>query len=742
MMSGHTMPALQAKANKSTHYIYISPNGKDAGKGNINSPYATLEKAKLHIRKLKASGGLKQPVTVYLRAGIYRLSVPFILDAKDAGSASSPIIYKAYPGEKVILNSALNIDTFLWEPLQGQALKRIHPKVQAEKLRMLDLNKLDLKNADSFAPKAMFSDEWYTIDLFANGKRQPISQWPNPAENIRNLNEPGWVTANGAKDSQTFYYGAGGKPEDKDETNELDFDGVRRSLRWTQAFNSGHDLWLQGFWRVPWEPFTMLVKSINYTEKTITLAEEPVGGMGSKYSAVVSNNPLFRTGNGKEKWKALNLLEEVDYPGEWAIDFKDQKLYYYPTVTGILGIEIADKKTPIIKLNETSHIHFSDLQIEGGLGDGIEIDESRHIKVLGCTFRNLGNTAIVVKAGMDHAFVSNNIYHTGGSGILLINVGDRKKLLSGNTLIRNNHIHHIGELSSREAIQLRTCVGVTLSNNLLHDLPKSAIRTDMINNCLFEYNEIHNIALKESDNGAFYNYGGWSTYGNIFRYNFIHHLNRSNGFYCDDGDSGDIFYNNIVYDAIDAVKFGGGHDNIARNNLFVKTKNHVIDDRGISRNYKIGSLYEERLLEVNPYSEPWKSYGKELVGKYNLQHRLWEDVLDRNWAPEYPHGCAMFDNVAVEAGPFRKPENGKVTVKDNTMILKISDAGFRSYKEMDLRTDNALVLQKFPKLNEVFPKIGLQKDSYRIIIPTRKETGGLTNRGRAGDEWNEDQFID
>ena len=77
------------------------------------------------------------------------------------------------------------------------------------------------------------------------------------------------------------------------------------------------------------------------------------------------------------------------------------------------------------------------------------------------------------------------------------------------------------------------------------------MRTDLTNNCLYEFNEVHNIALRESDTGAFYNYGGWTTYGNVYRYNFIHHLNRANGFYCDDGDSGDLFTKNIVQGTID-----------------------------------------------------------------------------------------------------------------------------------------------------------------------------------------------
>ena len=63
--------------------------------------------------------------------------------------------------------------------------------------------------------------------------------------------------------------------------------------------------------------------------------------------------------------------------------------------------------------------------------------------------------------------------------------GDRAKLVSADTRLVNNHIHHTGRLAFREAVRLDTVVGVTMAHNLLHDLPKGAVSTVDINNCLF-----------------------------------------------------------------------------------------------------------------------------------------------------------------------------------------------------------------------------------------------------------------
>ena len=291
-------------------------------------------------------------------------------------------------------------------------------------------------------------------------------------------------------------------------------------------------------------------------------------------------------------------------------------------------------------------------------------------------------------------------------------------------------------------MSIATSVGVTVSHNLMHDSPMAGITHNHLNNCLFEYNEIHNIALKEGDTGTFYGYHNWSTYGNVYRYNFTHHTNRANGFYCDDGNSGNVHYNNIVHGSITALKFGGGHDNIGRNNLLIQNGNQHIDDRGVSRNYRLGTKYETELRSLKPFERPWLSSGKRLQKQFDLTTNLWADVLREDWHPEWPNGCKMIDNVSVENGPFKGPHYGRVEIDRNTIIEKIEDAGFYDYENMDLRTDNPKVLAKFPNLNEIFPKIGLKKDQYRKTLPTRAEVGGLHNRGKGGDPWDEDQFVD
>ncbi len=719
--------------------LFISPGGDDSNPGTKTKSFATLEKARDRIRAARGSRNTlpRGGVTVWLGDGVYIRNEPFVLSEQDSGTKTDPIVYRAAAGQQVRLVEARLVDPADWKPLSETARERVHPRVNPDHLVELDLKQLDLAN--------VVKPSRYTnvIDLFANDRRQPIAQWPDLKENIKNINDPGWTSCNGSKDEKTFFYGKGGSPQhNKDATNQLDLDGTSRSQRWKQAMDAGYEIWLKGFWRTPWSPKTIRIDQINTAEEWIRLTQVPPGGMGSKYTKVANQKPLWRVGSGREKWLALNLLEEINLPGEWALDSNDQKIYYLPSAPiDSLKIMLACVKSPTVSLQNVSHVQFENLTIEGSLDYGVVMDNCSYIIVAGCTIKNTLKGLKVAKS-KNIAIQSNDIYEIGCEAIRIENVGDRQKLIPANILVDNNHIHHVGRVTFTPFISLTTAVGVTVSHNLMHDSPKGGIAHGSLNNCLFEYNEIHNIALKESDTGTFYGYAKWSAYGNIYRYNFTHHTNRANGFYCDDGNSGNIHYHNIVHDSITALKFGGGHDNIGRNNLLIKNRNQHIDDRGVSRNYRLGTKYETELRALKPFEEPWASYGKELQTKFNLTTNLWADVLNEDWHPEWPNGSKMIDNVSVENGPFKGPRYGRVEIDRNTIIETIEEVGFYDYENMDLRTDNPKVLKKFPDLNEIFPRIGLKKDQYRSKLPSRAEVGGLYNRGKGGDPWDEDQFVD
>ena len=85
--------------------LCVAPNGNDAWSGQLaapntaktDGPLATIRQARDQLRKLKAAGGLKQPVRVQVYGGTYRVSEPVVFTAEDSGSETAPITYAAAP---------------------------------------------------------------------------------------------------------------------------------------------------------------------------------------------------------------------------------------------------------------------------------------------------------------------------------------------------------------------------------------------------------------------------------------------------------------------------------------------------------------------------------------------------------------------------------------------------------------------------------------------------------------------
>jgi hypothetical protein len=457
--------------------FFVAPGGADHNPGTREQPFATLAQAQGAIRARRQAGQLPaEPITVTLRAGVYRLAEPLTFGRAGSIPSTAPVTYQAAPGETVVLDGGREIPPQAWQPLAPEARRRVHPRVDPNRLVALDLRKAGLKH---ITPWGDLVRKRESIALFYNGRRMPLAQWPNPAERPGKSAElPGWTTMNGSAGLTSFYYGTGGQPQDRDATDELDADGTGRAGRWLAALAAGHGVWLKGFWRVPWVAHTVRVTEINDQTKTITLAANADGGMGSKYSKPVGGG-AWRTGSGKEMWQALNLLEEIDTPGEYALDFKDGMLYFYPPAPPAASrCVIADMAEPLIQVQAgAANIRLIGLTLEYALGPAIRIQDAAAVTVAGCTIRNVEGSGIEAagQKTLGLTLQSNDIYQTGTAGLRLKGLGDRARLTPAGCTVANNHIHHVGRVVFDEGIVLDNCVGVRVSHNLIHDGPSRGI---------------------------------------------------------------------------------------------------------------------------------------------------------------------------------------------------------------------------------------------------------------------------
>ncbi len=490
--------------------FFVSQSGNNNNPGTKDKPFATLERARDEVRKSRINGS---EATVYIRCGVYALQNPFILTQDD-----NQTTYSAYNDEKVIIRGSQAIRPADFHKITDKAtLQRINPKFRSDIVE-LDLKALNIKNTKKYAD--LFNDDGGIIDLFMNDERMQLSRYPNVGDMTMKkviINGGGQETKNA---DWANFYAAGQKEALPPRQGVFEYRN-KRTNRWANVLDRG--VWIKGFWRIPWQNEAVRIAEIDTVAQTIKLAKPVSGGIGNKYTRP--------EGNGKEPYWLMNLLEEVDLPGEWAVDFKDQKLYFYPPAKITAGsVRLADINAPLIQLNNTSNVKFKRIVVEENMNNGIQINGGENNLIAGCTVRNITKRGIVVDGGKDHSILSNDVYNLGAAGIWLRGGNeDVTPRISANFKVVNNHIYHFSQITRiyEPGINVgftgggggghHVAVGMYVAHNLIHDTPHVGVLYGSWDS-KFEYNEIFDYCKISDDMGAFYCYDLYSTifHKNIF----------------------------------------------------------------------------------------------------------------------------------------------------------------------------------------------------------------------------------
>ena len=363
---------VEIDGDKCSLQLYVSPTGRDSWSGTTSvssvhdGPFATLERAREEVRKLKHKNLPKGGVAINLLGGIYSLDKSFELTPDDSGIEGSPIVYRAFKYDDVRLIGGKKLTANNVNLVTNPAMLSRINTVAKGKIYQFSTKDLGINHANIFPD--VFSDGGGIFELFFNGKRLPLSKWPD--EGYTSMKEV--VNPGDNKTPGTFIY--------QDSTPVDRWDG-------------NNNIWLKGFWRVGWENPAIKVATIDKTTKQITFKVGMQAGIGSKY-----NRPK---GSGKEQWYAINLLEEITKPGEWSIDFNSGIVYFWPpSDVDKADMMVSQLNQPIIVANNVSHVAFIGLTLEGSLGDGIVFTKSNENLVAGCTFRNLGGRGVVLEGQM------------------------------------------------------------------------------------------------------------------------------------------------------------------------------------------------------------------------------------------------------------------------------------------------------------------------------------------------------
>jgi len=503
------------------------------------------------------------------------------------------------------------------------------------------------------------------------------------------LNNAGGITNqnwSGANWEKVALGSAGGTFEYRDEF-------AAQHAIWQKVLERG--VWLKGYWRIPWENEAIRVQAIDVTNKTVTFAKPIPGGIGSKYKRPA--------GSGEEEYWLMNLLEEVDQPGEWCVDFPSGKLYFYPPapLTGA-NITICDNDQPVIRVTGATNVVLRQLTVEYNLGHGIEIKGGLSNLVAGCVVRNVSRYGVKLDSGFSHEVLSCDLYNLGAGGVWL-GGGDEKSLPrvpAGHRVI-NNHIHDFALIERVYAPGVNSgftgggggghhpAVGMYVAHNLVHGTPHAGMLFGSWDS-MFEYNEILDFCKVSNDMGGWYCYDQFALDGNhTFRYNYIHSSGEGDGVYFDNDHRDMHIYGNVI-DLESAGK------------------------RGTAFLYKIGTQGKghPQSIECTNNIAINCNYGYEFVSALPSK-------IGNNIAVNCKH---PFSWGAVVDGKAVRTNADFVTGKN---VSYDGDPGFVNFAMKDFRLKpDAKVFKDLPGFQPIpFDKIGLFTDEYRQQLPTDKEAG-------------------
>jgi len=547
---------------------YVSTRGDDAWSGTLpepngartDGPFATLERARDELRKVRAAGGLAEGATVSVREGAYCLTETLRFGPEDSGTDEAPVVFRAYEGEHPTLVGGRAVTGFT--VYQGQTLKA-------------DLNAQGLAGV-------RFGQ------LLFNGERQHLARYPDYDRD--NPYGGGWAFADGEP-----------IPMYKDIEGES-----RRTLHYKEAD--------QRNWARPEEGEVFVFPRYNWWNNIVRIAS--IDREARLISLTGDCSYPIRPG---DRYYVQGLFEELDAPGEWYLDQGTGTLYFRPpegTNPNGAGVtvHVPTLKTIVEFGPGTKQVTLQGFTIECCEGTAVVLRDTEECRVAGNTIRNVGDyggNGVSVDAGKRNGVVGNDIHHVGRSGVALSG-GDRITLTPAENYADNNYIHHVGlDYKQGVGVQLNGC-GNRASHNLIHDGPRWGIGFGG-NNLVIEYNHIRHVNLETADTGAVYTGGrDWlGSRGTVIRYNYFHDIigfgNENGrwvsphycwGVYLDDNTGGVDVIGNIVARCVRGlIHLHNGRDNRMENNILIDGTLQQVEYNGWTRDHPYWTSHLPTMVE-------------------------------------------------------------------------------------------------------------------------------------------------
>lgn len=537
--------------------IYVSTTGNDnSGTGTIAAPFKTLTKAKTYANTIKASS--TSGVTIWFRGGTYSIPTTVSFTSSDAGTAAKPIIYRAYTNENVIFTGAKSVTPANWVAYSGST-SRLNPAVTASQIMECPLSTLAMSVTGQMPDMINDVNNGYyqytnLPGVYWNGVRQDLARFPNKYPNYMEVKSV--VTGGDATTAGVFQY--------KSASSELYDPRMNvvsgREAAWAAALS--HGVYFKGYWRCSWQITTLKATAIDLAAKTITLS----------LGVTLGNKFKLPAGDGHEPYYVVNLLEEIDQPGEWCIDKTDAKMYIYaPATINTTNLSISDNKSPMFSMSSASYIQFIGIEFMDNLGNAFNLTNCNNVQIQGCIIHDIEYDAVVINGGSNCGVLSSNLYDLGATGVLVGAAGTA--LAASNHFVTNCHIYNFGYLNNIYAASVNLAYknialfGAKMDHNLIHDCPHAGVLHGGSNN-IFEYNDVSHTSKCSDDMGAFYCFTDSNANGgNILRYNLMHNSLQGDGIYFDHYGLNDKAYSNVAVEVNRGFLYRAGWNQDVQNNI-------------------------------------------------------------------------------------------------------------------------------------------------------------------------------
>lgn len=633
--------------------IHVSPGGKSTGAGTLQNPVDSLEAARKLVRT-KKSATPDVPINVIFHEGTYRFDSKVSFDAKDSGSEKGPITYMAASGEEVYFKGSKVVDLTKIKLVEdAETLARL-PQTSRGKVGYIDLAAQGFTNLGKIpnGTSMYYTDQAYEgTEVYLDDKQQTMARWPNGKDSYDAIAAVISKGGTGTKGAGAIF-----------QTNDY------RLANWVTA----PDAWVVGFLGYDWSYDRIPIKSIDSYNKQITLE------YGSSYGVSMSNS---------HRWAVINLLEELDIPGEWYIDHDKGYLYYYPERTLKDAVmEITTLGDDLISLDDTDYVNFRGITFAQTRGCAIKArNKMEHMTISDCVFENMGRYGIwhwtdkqsTVAAnttqasqyrenGFEDVHIDNNVFRYIGRSAFNIYCGSRDANIPSGCTVNNNYLAYIGEADKVGYAATINGVGCEVKNNTVHESGYGLLFIG----CDIELanNEIYNVVKHVNDASALYTGRNFINRGNKIHDNYLHDLvakddliktKYGHGIYLDDMDSGTEIYHNIIWGtAGGGVWVNCGMSNTVRDNVFISNTSGAA---GIAK-YGIGLAGNQERMQK-------QGENALLMSGYDRYPDIKKDMDTGRLS--YPVGNVIKDNISYEAAfEYSDDIQAENTLENNNEIAK------------------------------------------------------------------------